>query len=107
MTQFSPLSPAEIERLAILSEELGEAQQVVGKLIRHGAVGVMGPRRWDNWADLERELGDVVFAIRLLAENGPMSARAINGWANAKRNRIDETLHYQHFLPAPLTDATP
>lgn len=33
---FNDLSNAELERLALLLEELGEAQQVIGKILRHG-----------------------------------------------------------------------
>ena len=33
---FNELSPAEVERLAILAEEMGEAIQVIGKVLRHG-----------------------------------------------------------------------
>lgn len=33
---FNGLTPAEAERLALLSEELGEAQQAIGKILRHG-----------------------------------------------------------------------
>ena len=32
---FNKLSDAETERLAILAEEMGEAQQAIGKIIRH------------------------------------------------------------------------
>ena len=33
---FNKLTAAQTERLAILSEELGEAQQAIGKIMRHG-----------------------------------------------------------------------
>jgi hypothetical protein len=33
---FNGLAPAETERLALLLEELGEAQQAIGKILRHG-----------------------------------------------------------------------
>ena len=33
---FNKLSAAEAERLALLLEELGEAQQAIGKILRHG-----------------------------------------------------------------------
>ena len=36
MDNFNRLSPAEYERLAILAEEMGEAQQALGKIMRHG-----------------------------------------------------------------------
>lgn len=33
---FNELTPAQAERLAILMEEMGEATQVIGKVLRHG-----------------------------------------------------------------------
>jgi hypothetical protein len=36
MDHFNRLTPAEAERLALLLEELGEAQQIIGKILRHG-----------------------------------------------------------------------
>lgn len=36
MKNFNGLSPAETERLALLSEEMGEVQQAIGKILRHG-----------------------------------------------------------------------
>ena len=36
MNLFSKLTPPEIERLAMLSEECGEVIQVIGKILRHG-----------------------------------------------------------------------
>lgn len=33
---FNGLSPAEVERLALLAEECGEVIQTVGKILRHG-----------------------------------------------------------------------
>ena len=36
MKHFNQLTPAEAERLALLLEELGEAQQAIGKILRHG-----------------------------------------------------------------------
>lgn len=36
MDHYNKLTPAETERLAHLLEELGEAQQIIGKILRHG-----------------------------------------------------------------------
>lgn len=63
------LSKAQLERLALLTEELGEAQQCIGKILRHG---YESSSPWDSSGDtnkeyLEKELGDVLFCIKLLA----------------------------------------
>lgn len=68
MKAFNELTPAQVERLALLSEELGEAQQAIGKIVRHGYASMhpnhlRGP---NNRQHLEQELGDVQFAVELL-----------------------------------------
>ncbi|MGH7166790.1 MAG: hypothetical protein ACREIS_14820 [Nitrospiraceae bacterium] len=62
------LSPAETERLAILMEEMGEALQAVGKILRHGyeSTNPLLPGSDTNRTDLAHELGDVSAAIQLL-----------------------------------------
>lgn len=73
------LFPIEIERLAILAEELGEAQQIVGKILRHGfySHNPYKPLDGENYEMLERELGDIQAAVQMLSEVGPISPRKI------------------------------
>jgi len=72
------LTPAETERLAKLTEELGEVQQVVGKILLHGYVAVDGGGNvYNNRADLQRELGDVRAATRLMTQAGDLDEKAI------------------------------
>lgn len=104
MNQFNGLTPAQHERLAILSEELGEAQQVIGKILRHGY------DRWnpdketesefppDNRAELERELGDVVHAINLLLDSDDVQGDAIVKRTLLKAAKIRPYLHHQDTL---------
>ncbi|MNU19594.1 hypothetical protein D3C71_78250 [compost metagenome] len=72
------LTPAETERIAKLTEELGEAQQVVGKILLHGwrAVDPEG-NVYHNREDLQRELGDVQAAMRLMTRAGDLNAVSI------------------------------
>lgn len=80
------LSDAQLERLAILSEELGEAQQAIGKIIRHGydSNNPDLPRPvycgipTGNRQDLEKELGDVMYAIDALAATRDINGRAVS-----------------------------
>lgn len=69
------LTPAEYERLAILMEEMGEAIQIIGKVLRHGYEGHHPDTPLTtNRALLEMELGDVRAAIILM-----MEAKDLNG----------------------------
>ena len=94
--QFNKLTPAEAERLFYLLEELGEAQQAIGKILRHGyesrdptkAVPVTDDNRggtigWRNGSPtnremLETELGDVQRAIYMLCEADDLKEARIN-----------------------------
>jgi NTP pyrophosphatase (non-canonical NTP hydrolase) len=97
------LSDAELERLAILSEEMGEAQQAIGKIIRHGYesfdptkseemfIETEGTnRRW-----LEKELGDVRWAIGLLCAAGDVEHGNILKRRDQKGDRAQPYLHHQ------------
>lgn len=93
--QFNGLTPAQAERLFYLLEELGEAQQAIGKILRHGyesrdptkAVPVTDDNRggtigWRNTSPTNRdmlatELGDVQRAINMLCQAGDVSEAGI------------------------------
>jgi len=96
-THFNQLTPAQAELLALLLEELGEAQQAIGKILRHGYESENpfiedGPT---NRESLERELGDVSAAIRLLAKAGDIDDNAIVRAEVSKLNRVAAFLHHQ------------
>lgn len=93
---MNELSDAQLERLAILIEKLGEVQQVVGKIIIHGYEssdpGVAVAHRYRNL--LERELGGVLCAIKLLSKND-IDYYLIHKWAEYKEDQIKPYLHHQ------------
>lgn len=59
---FNQLSPAEAERLAMLSEEAGEIVQIVGKILRHGydSYNPNDQLQVTNHANLQNELTDLM-----------------------------------------------
>lgn len=91
------LSPAEAERLAILLEEMGEAQQIIGKILRHGYDSFHPDReRSDtNRHMLMRELGDVESAVRRLVHAGDISGDSVRAAGYDKDQRIKPYLHHQ------------
>lgn len=100
MTKFTnELTDAETERLAILLEELGEAQQCIGKILRHGYESynpVVDTGR-TNRRELEQELGDIVYVIMLMSGNRDVSRAAIERRSDEKREKIKQYLHHQVF----------
>lgn len=92
------LSEAQLERLVLLSEELGEVIQAIGKIIRHGYASVnptMPPDSPTNRQRLERELGGVAHAVKLMVNAGDVTALAIECHRNAKAARVETYLHHQ------------
>ena len=97
MDHFSQLTPAEAERLALLLEEMGEASQALGKILRHGyeSTNPFDPGAGTNRDQLERELGDVRHAMIRLCEAGDLSKEMIHARANVKRVNVERYLHHQ------------
>jgi len=99
MSEFSnDLTPAEVERLSILMEEMGEVAQVIGKVLRHGykSVHPASIRRGHptNRELLERELGDLTFAINFLCANGDVDKHEIQVNLHSKMLRVEKYLHH-------------
>lgn len=96
-TPFNGLTPAEAERLALLLEELGEAQQAIGKILRHGYERYNpdldgGPT---NRVALTVELGDVLAAMKMLAAKRDIPWKIVAGRASFKRLKVKKYLHHQ------------
>jgi len=94
---FNQLTPAQAERLAILLEELGEAQQAIGKILRHGydSVNPLVLGSPTNRKNLEKELGDVQCAIDRLCQARDIRRGAVNTWASKKQLLATPYLHHQ------------
>ena len=87
MQHFNRLTPAELERLAILAEECNEAGQIACKILRHG-YGSYNPaqalsERLANRFLLEKELGDVMWIMRAMCEAYDINAERIEKHADA------------------------
>ena len=66
--QFNGLTPAEAERLAMLSEECAEVIQAAGKILRHGyeSCNPLRDASPTNRTDLRREILDVMAVLLLM-----------------------------------------
>lgn len=98
MTPFNQLSAGQTERLALLLEELGEVQQAVGKILHHG-YDLYNPTtktKGLNREQLEKELGDVKFAITLLCKCGDVSANNIWKAECDKAEKAEKVKQYLH-----------
>lgn len=94
---FNQLSPAEVERLALLAEEMGESIQVVGKILRHGyeSFNPDDPKRTTNRQLLTHELGDVRHSVDRLCDADDLSKQNIGVRAHMKSQRVGKYLHHQ------------
>lgn len=94
MKHFNRLTPAEAERLAYLAEEMGEALQAIGKVLRHGydSHNPDAPHAGDNRLQLTKELMDVAGAIARMAAEGDVPAHVLSG---ANPNKGERYMHHQ------------
>lgn len=101
------LSDAQTERLAFLLEELGEAQQAIGKILRHGYDSqspIVGGDTY-NRDDLIKELGDVSCAIGMLADAGDIDRSTLLARAIAKKESVKQWMHHQRTgHPIPIEE---
>ncbi len=91
------LTDAQLERLAILSEEMGEAQQVIGKILRHGydswhPKDPLGP---NNRELLEKELSHVRYMTDWLLGRKDIDWDRFFDQVQKKHNNIGLYLHHQ------------
>lgn len=102
--RFNGLSDAQEERLDLLTEELGESLQALGKVKRHGyPSGWPVGHHWQNKGDLERELGHVLFAISQLIATGDIDFQKVKDACAEKYRSIGPYLHaFSPFYPAPF-----
>lgn len=98
MEHFNELAPAEAELLALLAEECGECIQAIAKVLRHGYYSAnplleSGPQ---NYASLEKEMGDVRAAMILLCNSdSPVTKKAVHFNAEIKLENVGRWLHHQ------------
>lgn len=99
MKHFNNLTPAEAERLALLAEEMGEAAQIIGKILRHG-YDSYNPTIADsprNREMLETELGHISWAIGLMCKVNDISQGNIQQHKAVKANKVGRYLHHQNL----------
>ena len=93
---FNGLTPAEAERLAMLSEECAEVIQIIGKIMRHG-YGSCHPESpgFTNRESLEEEVGDVHAVLHMMREAGDCEFPETSIWIAGRVRRKMEYAHHQ------------
>lgn len=98
---FNKLSPAEIERLALLIEEAAEVQAIACKVLRHG-YGSHNPddaKAGNNRRQLAKEIGDLRYAIDLMVAFGDVPQEGIHIGRSSAEHKKPQYLHHQGKLP--------
>ena len=101
---FNKLTPAQAERLAMLSEECGEVIMAIGKILRHGydsihpdQQGTPPEFRYTNRKALSYEVKDVIAVASALAHEGEIDLKDADGPYSEKAFRIwQKKLRYTH-----------
>lgn len=87
---------AQHERLSVLVEELGEVQQVIGKILRHGidSFNPLDASEETNRTKLEKELADVNLMVLHMIDHGDVDVNNINEYTEKKVDKINRWLHH-------------
>ena len=93
---FHGLTPAEAERLYLLSEELSEVNQMIMKILRHGYedYSPFDEDKIPNRTNLEKEMGDVGAILYLMFSAGDINPEAITVAREIKLEKIQRWLHH-------------
>lgn len=88
------LTEAQLERLAIFSEELGENIQVFGKIMRFGysSCNPFDIMKITNRTLLENEVGDILLAIEMMVRAGDLDRELI------LQRMADKSEKIRHFI---------
>lgn len=98
---MSHLSDEELERLALLSEECAEVCVAIGKILRHGyqSYNPFNTDLGSNREQLEAELGDVLYCMELMRENGDIDKDSVEVCCELAAKSKPKYLHHQTQLP--------
>lgn len=94
------LTKEQIERLAILSEELGEVQQIVGKILRFGYKSHHPDKSYipDNRGRLEEELGDLRCIMNLMYQEEDIDELIIDLNSIAKVDKLNKWMNHNKII---------
>lgn len=92
---FNGLAPDELERLAILAEELGECVQAINKIIRHGYSSYHPVTGVINRDALAEELGHVFAAGTWLITSGDLLREDVDKAVVCKAEKVKRWTHHQ------------
>lgn len=93
------LTPAQHERLAILSEECGEVVQAIGKIFRHGvdSYSPNDPDRTTNLVLLETELFDVLATVNAMVSEGDLQQTMLANENERTQAAWEKKKRYTHY----------
>lgn len=89
------LTKAEKERLYLLIEEMGEVQQLIGKIFRHGYESRWPRNGSTNREKLEQEIADICVIIEMLLQNEDLDSNGVAIKMDLKELKMKARLHHQ------------
>lgn len=99
---FNGLTPAEAERLAMLSEECGEVIQIIGKILRHGYDSYHPDDQPGHFAEISTH------PYRRLEGRGTCRARGAScKWRHCHKSSADINFYLAHPASILLISACP
>lgn len=97
---FNELTPAEVERLAMLAEECSEVIKCVGKILRHGYASFNpdDPKHTGNRSELTKEIHDILKIVGLMELSDDLYLQSEYPTGQIKHSH-HQTIHEVHYSP--------
>ena len=85
-----------IERMGLLIQAMGKANQAVCKALLHGYNATFEDITYDNRDDIMRELGDVEAILELMIKRGDLNRETIANYRDDKSSKLSRYLKHQN-----------
>lgn len=102
---FNELTPEQDEALTLLAEECSEVVQIICKIQRHGLHSSHPSTHEVNYAMLQKEVGDVLAAMRIAEVQRLLSWSVVLVKRDAKMQAVQQYLHHAKVWPSESEEA--
>lgn len=89
----------ELERLAMLAEQLGRTAEAVGRVTRHGWDRAHDSIPRTNRTMLEREIGKLQAVVDFMVQRGDLEKQQMRHWREVEDRAIPKFSRYQGYSP--------
>lgn len=96
LTKLNEELSESIERMGLLIQAMGKANQAICKTLIHGYNASFEGINYNNREDIMRELGDFEAILDLMIKNGDLNREVIEKYRDIKSSKLSRYLKHQN-----------